>query len=324
MSELALDLSDVAKTYPGRVRALRGIEMRVGRGEVFGLLGPNGAGKSTLVKILMTVIRPSRCSGTVLGRPVGDKHALSRVGYLPEHHEFPSYLTGRQMLDFFAALSGVPKATRRRRIGEMLELVGMEKWAEKKVGGYSKGMRQRLGIAQALMADPELVLLDEPTDGVDPSGRRDIRDIVARLRDDGKTVFLNSHLLSELEMVCDRVAIMVQGEIHSQGTLDELTLGQRVYEVQCLPEAEGVLRQAAEGLDDEWELEGGVLTVRTEVADVVQPLIDALRGAGQPVLRVQSKRPSLEDLFLQAVTDPETGRAKSPGAADNSDSGRGK
>ncbi|MFG0305439.1 MAG: ATP-binding cassette domain-containing protein [Phycisphaerales bacterium JB040] len=321
MSDLALDLSDVAKTYPGRVRALRGIEMRVGRGEVFGLLGPNGAGKSTLVKILMTVIRPTRCSGTMLGRPVGDKHALTRVGYLPEHHEFPSYLKGRQMLDFFAALSGVPKATRRRRIGEMLELVGMEKWGEKKVGGYSKGMRQRLGIAQALMADPELVLLDEPTDGVDPSGRRDIRDIVARLRDDGKTVFLNSHLLSELEMVCDRVAIMVQGEIHSQGTLDELTLGQRVYEVQSLPEAEGVLRQAASGLADEWELEGGVLVVKTEEAGSVQPVIDALRGAGQPVLRVQARRPSLEDLFLQAVMDPETGRARAPGAAD--DTGRG-
>ena len=185
--ELAIDLAHVAKTYQGRfgrkgVQALRGITMQVRQGEVFGLLGPNGAGKSTLVKILMTIIRSSDCRGTMLGRPVGDKDVLMRVGYLPGHHKFPDYLNGSQVLDFFGALSKVPREVRKKRSGELLELVGIEKWAKTKVKSYSKGMRQRLGIANALMSDPDLVLLDEPTDGVDPVGRRDIRNVLMRLR----------------------------------------------------------------------------------------------------------------------------------------------
>src|SRR6185503_4870394 len=190
--------------------------MRVHRGEIFGLLGPNGAGKSTLVKIMMTVIRPTHAEGTMLDHPIGHKPTLARVGYLPEHHRFPRYLTGRQTLEFFAALANVDARTRHKRAAELLETVGMSEWANKKVSQYSKGMMQRVGLAQALMNDPELVVLDEPTDGVDPVGRRDIRDVLLRLRDQGKTVFLNSHLLSELEMICDRVAILVQGSVAMQ------------------------------------------------------------------------------------------------------------
>lgn len=240
-TNLALDLHDVAKTYRSglfsrsEVRALRGVEMRVHRGEIFGLLGPNGAGKSTLVKILMTVIRPSSCKGTMLGHPVGHKSSLRRVGYLPEHHRFPEYLTASQVLDYFGALSDVPRADRKKRSGELLDLVGISKWADHKVKGFSKGMRQRLGIANALMMDPELVVLDEPTDGVDPVGRKEIREVLTRLRDQGRTVFLNSHLLSELEMVCDRVAIMVQGLVTNQGSIDELTRDSRRYEIEVAP-----------------------------------------------------------------------------------------
>ncbi len=241
MSDLALDLHAVSKTYKGsmfgrkHVHALREIDMRVHRGEIFGLLGPNGAGKSTLVKILMTVIRPTSCRGLMLGKPVGDKSSLRRVGYLPEHHRFPDYLTASQLLDYFGALSDVPRDLRKRRAGELLELVGISNWANHKVKGFSKGMRQRLGIANALIMDPELVVLDEPTDGVDPVGRRDIRNILTTLRDQGRTVFLNSHLLSELEMVCDRVAILVQGKVFSQGTIDELTRESRRYEIEVGP-----------------------------------------------------------------------------------------
>src|SRR3954470_9858588 len=147
----AIDLKDVAKVYKGKVHALQGIEMRVRRGEVFGLLGPNGAGKSTLVKIIMTVIRPTTAQGTVLGSAVGHKPTLARVGYLPENHRFPRYLTGRQTLDFFAALSKVPRKIRRRRVDELLEIVGMKDWANRKVSVYSKGMMQRIGLAQALI-----------------------------------------------------------------------------------------------------------------------------------------------------------------------------
>jgi ABC-2 type transport system ATP-binding protein len=318
MSELALDLRGVAKTYRGRVRALRGVDLSVRRGEVFGLLGPNGAGKSTLVKILLTVIRPSACAGTVLGRPVGHKPTLARVGYLPEHHRFPGYMTGRQVVEFVGAMSGVPRAQRRRKAEELLDAVGMKEWAEKKVGGYSKGMRQRIGIAQALVNDPDLVLLDEPTDGVDPVGRRDIRDLVQRFKEQGRTVMLNSHLLSELEMVCDRVAIMVQGTVRSQGTLDELTAGQRRYEIRVAdsgPSAAGVFARAAEGVGVACRAEGATLTVATTDAEVVQPILDRLRAGGATIVSVVPRRPSLEDLFLQAVTDPQTGQTLGPGAA---------
>lgn len=344
--DLALDLRDVAKTYAGRVQALRGVQMRVARGEIFGLLGPNGAGKSTLVKILMTVIRPSRAEGSMLGRPVGDKAALARVGYLPEHHRFPDYLTGAQVLDFYAALANVARPDRRRRAGELLELVGMSAWARKKVRSYSKGMRQRIGIAQALMNDPELVVLDEPTDGVDPVGRRDIRNILQHLKERGTTVFLNSHLLSELEMVCDRVAILVQGLVASQGTLDELTRGRQHYEIELVAadtvSPESVFRAALPaagfpalppGSDDaslarrvgaqgqlptgeSLEIDHGRLRIGTTDAARIQPVLDALRHNGAVIKSVRPHRPSLEDLFMQAVTDPATGETLEPGAAE--------
>ena len=312
-----LNLTHVSKTYRGRVHALRGIELRVEPGEVFGLLGPNGAGKSTLVKILMTVIRPSSCKGTMLGHPVGHKPALAQVGYLPEHHKFPPYLKGRHVLDYFGALAGVPRPARRRRAAELLDVVGIAGWADKKVGGYSKGMRQRLGIAQALMNDPKLVVLDEPTDGVDPVGRREIRDIVKRLKDEQRTVFINSHLLSELEMVSDRVAIMVQGLIRSQGTLDELTAGQRRYDIDLGPEPDLALAAsiAAPHISGPTtDPARRTLTLPTDDAAAVQPVIDALRRAGLTIHAVRPHRPSLEDLFIQAVTDPATGKPLAPGA----------
>ena len=345
-SDLAIDLSHVAKTYGRKVHALRGIDMHVGKGEVFGLLGPNGAGKSTLVKILMTVIRASTCQGTVLGRPVGHKHTLSRVGYLPEHHKFPDYLTGKQILDYFGALAGVERDVRKKRVPEMLGLLGMGEWADTKVKKYSKGMRQRTGIAQALMNDPDLVLLDEPTDGVDPVGRRDIRDVVHELKSRGKTVFINSHLLSELEMVCDRVAILVQGKVVAQGTLDEMTAGQRRYEIvldlpegqeagevmrgalpgriePAAPETPGTLakRVAYKGelaSGETLEIEHDRIWVGTDAPQAVQPVIDALRARGVVIKWIRPHRPSLEDLFMQAVRDPSTGRELKLGAAQES------
>ncbi len=352
-----IDLSNVEKLYKGRfgrgqVHALRGIDMRVHRGSVFGLLGPNGAGKSTLVKILMTVISPTRCDGTFLGAPVGDKANLRRVGYLPEHHRFPEYLTASQVLDFFGALSDVPRVVRKKRSGELLDLVGLSNWSHKKVKGFSKGMRQRLGIANSLMGDPDLVVLDEPTDGVDPVGRRDIRTILARIRDEGRTVFLNSHLLSELEMVCDRVAILVQGVVSSQGTIDELTRDSRRYEIEVaisggtagqaaqLPAtlsgiatfdppaspAEPTLRGlliGSSGTRVTVEQAGSspnavTIQVQTEEAAEFQPVIDALRRAGMTIRAIRPVRWSLEDLFMKAVTDPTTGQTLAPGAASTS------
>lgn len=338
--DAAIDVRDVHKTYRGRVHALRGVDLFVKRGEVFGLLGPNGAGKSTLVKILMTVISPTRASGSMLGGPVGHKGTLARVGYLPEHHRFPDYLTGAQVLDFFGAMSGIPGRERKKRAAPLLDLVGMTDWKKKRVKSYSKGMRQRVGIAQALMNDPDLVVLDEPTDGVDPVGRRDIRNILQKLKDEGKTVFLNSHLLSELEMVCDRVAIMVQGKVASQGTIAELTESGRRYEIDlaCEPAAAaahfaatlttpvlpgggnpspGAIVRVSAAPDLDATIARGTLIVRTSDPERIQPILDDLRRRSLTIRSVRQVRPSLEDLFMQAVVDPETGQALAPGAARN-------
>jgi ABC-2 type transport system ATP-binding protein len=312
--EYTIDLHSVEKIYRGKVHALRGIKMQVHGGEIFGLLGPNGAGKSTLVKIMVTVVRPNRADGTVLGRPVGHKGTLRRVGYLPESHRLPEYLTGRQALEFYAALAGVDRRSRKTRAGELLETVGMAEWAKKKIASYSKGMQQRIGLAQALMNDPELVILDEPTDGVDPVGRREIRDVLLGLREQGRTVFLNSHLLSELEMVCDRVAIMVQGKVSMQGTIDELTAESQRYEVDIVGDAptwadgdETVRVQPSKtGLT--------TLVLKATGPDPVQPILDRLRGEQRVVAALRPVRETLEDLFMRAVTDPTTGVALKPGA----------
>lgn len=319
MTDLAINLNRVSKTYRRRVHALRGVSMHVRRGEVFGLLGPNGAGKSTLVKILMTVISASECQGTMLGKPIGDKRTLGRVGYLPEHHRFPDYLTARQVLEYFAALAGMPRADRKRRSSELLSTVGLSAWADKRVREFSKGMRQRVGVAQALMTDPDIVMLDEPTDGVDPLGRRDIREVLLAEKAKGRTVFLNSHLLSELEMVCDRVAIMVRGEVKAQGTIDELTAYGRRYEIEVsgLPASESLERLAKAALPASVTIEMNAATALIGTSDeaVVQPIIDAVRACGGLIKTCRAIRPSLEDLFMRAVTDPETGQAFEPGAA---------
>ncbi|HEY4330497.1 MAG TPA: ABC transporter ATP-binding protein [Phycisphaerae bacterium] len=330
---LAIELKHVTKVYKRRVLALDGIEMQVKRGEIFGLLGPNGAGKSTLVKIIMSVTRPTRVEGRVLGEAVGSKASLARVGYLPEHHRFPRYLTGRQTLEFFAALSNVDKPTRKKRAAELLETVGMTAWADAKVSTYSKGMMQRVGVAQALVNDPQLVILDEPTDGVDPVGRREIRDVLIRLKTEGRTVFVNSHLLQELELMCDRVAILVAGRVVQQGTIDELTMDQQCFsiEIAAAGDAALTLRTALEnqlqatfsatappiagqppksgpgilaGLlpDGTWiQVKEALLRIGTTDVARVQPIIDGLRAGGVAIRRIQPVRPSLEDLFIEAV-----------------------
>ena len=311
--DLAIDLTEVVKTYAGRVHALRGVSMRVRRGEVFGLLGPNGAGKSTLVKIMTTIVRPTSATGTILGAPVGHRPTLAKVGYLPEHHRFPAYLTGRQCVEFFGAMGLMRRHARRARAAELLDTVGMGAWGDRRVGTYSKGMQQRTGLAAALVNDPALVLLDEPTDGVDPVGRREIRDILLRMRDEGRTVFLNSHLLSEVERVCDRVAIMLGGRVERQGTLAELTDESRRWRV------------AFEGAPPAWIAEFGATAalgdpgrhaVEFASDDLarVQSLIDRLRAERIAVVGVSETRESLEDLFIRMVREVD-GRAAAVGAA---------
>jgi ABC-2 type transport system ATP-binding protein len=313
----AIDLQNVSKVYGRRVHALNGISLSINRGEVFGLLGPNGAGKSTLIKIMMTVVRATHAHGTILGRPVGHKPTLAKIGYLPENHRFPRYLTGRQTLEFFASLAGVDRPTRRRRSAELLDLVSMSAWADQKVASYSKGMMQRIGLAQALVNDPELVLLDEPTDGVDPVGRLDIRNVLLRLRDEGKTVFINSHLLSELEMICGRIAILVAGRVARHGRIHDLTAAGQRYEIELCHSAgngdaamhalceyltNGNLGKLPSGIP--LEIHGNIVRLATTEPADIQPVLDAVRRGGLVIRRIQAVRPSLEDLFMETVTDP--------------------
>ncbi len=331
MDSAAIDVRNVVKTYGRKVRALQGVQMRVAAGEIFGLLGPNGAGKSTLVKILMTVIRPTHAEGTLLGQPLRRKATLARVGYLPEQYRLPPYLTGRQALEFFAALAGVDRSMRERRAAEMLEVVRMEKWADEKLRTYSKGMQQRIALAQALVHDPDLIVLDEPAEGLDPMGRKETRDTLQQLRDKGKTIFLNSHLLSEVEQVCDRVAILVAGKVVRQGTIHELTASTTRYVIElggddlqtvqdairaALPCDWVLLMQAADAptcnnggseagvlaSGEKVELTGHFLRIATGDPLRIQPVLDALRARNLVIQGVRLVRQSLEDYFIQAVS----------------------
>lgn len=296
----AVELIDVHKTYGRRVRALAGVDVRVGRGEIFGLLGPNGAGKSTLVKILMTLVRPDRASGTLLAEPLGARSALARVGYLPEAHRFPGHLNARQLLGFYAALARVPRVVRRKRAAELLKRVGLTGWEHVRISKYSKGMLQRLGLAQALMNDPQMVVLDEPTDGLDPLGRRDVRQILAQMKAAGKTVFLNSHLLSEVEMICDRVAILVNGRVARHGTVADLTAEGGVYRLtttQPVPNADPELERLGARAD------GRTIELKGHAPEPINQVIDLLRQRGMLIESVIPHRFSLEDIFVQATRE---------------------
>jgi len=308
---LAIDLQDVTKTYRGGVQALRGVSLRVQSGEIFGLLGPNGAGKSTLVKIIMTVVRPTTLTGTVLGRPACTQEVLSQVGYLPEHHRFPQYLTGRQVVDFFGALAKVQRTERKARTEALLEMVGMRDWGNRRVTTYSKGMQQRIGIAAALINDPRLVVLDEPTDGVDPVGRREIRDMLLRIRAEGRTVLVNSHLLSEVEMLADRVAIINQGRMLAVDTPDRLQQAAEESNVVWVEAAgdEAAIKQALQAVD-------GVVSVTSstvpnakllsfdcmvsEDEGIQQRIARAVTSAGE-LQRLERRKPTLENVFLRYV-----------------------
>jgi len=287
------------KVY-GRKVALDGLTMSVAPGEVFGLLGPNGAGKSTLVKILVGLIYPSGGAARLLGRPIGSNEVKARVGFLPEHFRFHDWLRADEFLSFHSGLLGVPKADRPARIAKTLDLVGLRSRAGDRLRTFSKGMLQRVGIAQALLNDPEVVFLDEPTSALDPLGRREVRDLIRELKAQGKTVFLNSHLLSEVEMVCDRVAIIDHGRVVREGYLGELLASEREVEVQA--------RNLSPHLIDEIKASWPVVhmsdsKIRVSLKDNADiPLLARriVEGGGE-LYGLTLKRGTLEDLFVEAV-----------------------
>ncbi|MBA3483602.1 MAG: ABC transporter ATP-binding protein [Pirellulales bacterium] len=217
-------LSKVYRDFWGRqkVRALKGLDLEVRRGEVFGLLGPNGSGKTTTIKLLLGLLFPTEGEALVFGKPATDVAKNERLGYLPEESYLYRFLTAEETLDFYGRLFDMPSEVREERIDSLIKLVGLDKARKRQLQEYSKGMTRRIGLAQALINDPELILLDEPTSGLDPIGTREMKDMILRLKDEGKTIVMCSHLLADVQDVCDRIAILHQGELKELGRVDEL------------------------------------------------------------------------------------------------------
>jgi len=305
----------LVKTY-GSVEALRGVSLDVRPGEVFGLIGHNGAGKSTLIKILLGIVKSSEGDAELLGQPPGPAAIRRRVGYLPEDHQFPGYHTGYSLLDFYGQLYGLSSRDRQAKIPKVLEVVGIAKRMHSRIRTYSKGMKQRLGIASAIMHEPDVIFLDEPTDGVDPVGRREIRELMEKLKGEGKTVFVNSHLLGELELVCDRVAILERGEVVRTGTIGELTTQEGRY-VIGLAEGEAFPLEAAANLGVKVEAVGNYHEVVIGSDDTaVDRVLAMLHGKGLRVRHLQEKKQSLEDVFISTVDQAAPGtERKRPKAA---------
>lgn len=295
----------------GRIQALKGVSLRVERGEIFGLLGQNGAGKTTLIKILLGILSPTRGSASLLDEPVGKVPVRARVGYLPEDHRFPDYHTAASLLQFYGTLVGMPQSRIRARSEEVLEMVGLVGRKDYKIRTYSKGMKQRLGIAQAILHEPEIVFLDEPTDGVDPVGRREIRAMMADLKKKGTTIFLNSHLLGEVEMICDRVAILQQGEVVQMGDIPTLTQQRGSYSIGLAPGQELPVEEVR-GLGYHARREGDRWEVTLRDGQDIDPVVGLLVGRGLHLRHLTEKRQTLEDLFVQTVELAEPG-VDSPG-----------
>jgi ABC-2 type transport system ATP-binding protein len=292
---------NLAKRYR-RIEALKGVTLSVDAGQIYGLLGQNGAGKTTMIKILLGIVRHWQGEAELLGEPAGSVNVRARVGYLPEDHRFPEYHSGYSLLDFYGQLLGVPRADRQRKIPEMMELVGLKGRMYYKIRTYSKGMKQRCGIAQALFHDPDVIFLDEPTDGVDPVGRRDIRTMLLELKQRGKTVFINSHLLGEVELVCDRVSILHKGEMIREGSVASLTQQRGMFQVGLAP---GQVVPVAELKQRGYEVsaQGEYWEVQLTDGQSIDPVVDFLRSKNLSLRHLAEKRQSLEDLFLKAVSD---------------------
>lgn len=297
-SNFAIETDGLSKVFRS-VRALDGVSLAVARGTTFGLLGPNGAGKTTFVKLVLSCMHPTAGRARVFGHDVRETAARRPIGYLPENHRFPTYMTGAGMLDFYGALSGMEGRARKRRIPELLELVGLAKWGGVRLGKYSKGMLQRVGLAQALMHSPELLILDEPSDGVDPVGRRLIREILHALEEKGVTIFINSHLLGEVELFCREVAILHRGKVALVGKVKELTAGKgyRLTATGVSEELESQVRANAAAA----AAKDGIFEFHFADREGLNRGIDALRGGGAEIESLAPDTSTLEEVFIRTV-----------------------
>lgn len=279
------------------ITPLQHCSLTVYQGETFGLLGPNGAGKTTLLKTLLGIVQPTAGRGLLWGKPLGDRAVKQRLGYLPENPYFYDYLTGWEFLQLTAGLFQIPGRVQRQRISQLLDLVGLAQATarKKQLRQYSKGMLQRIGLAQALINEPDLVFLDEPMSGLDPMGRHQIREIILALKKQGKTIFFNSHVLADVEIICDRVAILAQGELICEGSLDQLLGTNEYYQVHGKGGSPELLRQWLGNL----EFQGGLW--HGQLRGDPQVFLSALVGTGARVVGLNLARQSLEDFFLEQL-----------------------
>lgn len=297
--QMIIETDNLTKMY-GKKAGCAGINLSVGEGQIFGFLGPNGAGKSTLVKMLVGLLFPTSGTARILGKPLGNLEIRRKVGFLPENFRYQDWLTGEELLGFHASLYRMSRAEKARRVPEVLKRVGLGDKAKQKVGSYSKGMQQRVGLACALLPDPELIFLDEPTSALDPLGRREVRQIMLELRDRGKTVFLNSHLLSEIEMICDRVAIINKGRIVAEGALGELLAGAVEVEMRV----EGISQKMLDELSTlcaSFKAEGSLIRLSLKNDGDIPALAEAVVRNGGKLFSLASRQDSLEDLFIDLV-----------------------
>lgn len=321
-SSAAIEVKNLKKSYRNgffgkRFVALDGVSFRVERGEIFGLLGPNGAGKTTMIKTVLGIIRRNGGEATLLGKPAGDRESRLRVGYLPENLRLPSYHTALTALEYYGRLSGLSAGDIKANRMRLLENVGLQGRERESIKRFSKGMLQRLGLAQALLHDPELLILDEPTDGLDPVGRSHVRNVLHRLKDEGKTIFLNSHILQEVELVCDRVAILDKGELCAIGTVDEIapqkTEGIEV-EFVVKGDKEAVGRALGKRSLTHWRTEGCNHQILLPIQDqaAVDKCVDDLRKNQISVVQLNPRRITLEDAFLKLLNPNEPTPTTSP------------
>jgi ABC-2 type transport system ATP-binding protein len=308
----SIETTQLSKTYSSKfgkvkVNALSELSLSVEEGTIFGLLGPNGAGKTTLVKLLLGITFPTNGSAKILEDDISNYKIKSKVGYLPENHKYPSYLTAKNVLDFFGKLSGVEFNNLSKRIDELLELVKLTKWKNAKVKTFSKGMMQRLGLAQALINDPKLIFLDEPTDGIDPIGRKEIRDILLQLKGKSKTIFLNSHILSEVELITDRVGILNKGKLIKEGTVSELTARKEEYLISMEGNSVETIFTRFNADLIFGKVKDGTYNIKVSNSKELNLLIDHLRNSKVLIKEIVQQKNTLEEMFISLIkqTDEE-------------------
>lgn len=299
MTSPVIEANNLTKLYGEKIGCEK-ICLSVGEGQVFGFLGPNGAGKSTFVKMLTSLIAPTSGTANLLGAPIGDVYTRRRIGFLPENFRYQEWLTGRELLRSHAQLACVPRAQHVNRISEVLREVRLEQAADFKIKTYSKGMQQRIGIAAALISDPDVLFLDEPTSALDPIGRMEVREIISDLKERGKVVFLNSHLLGEVEMVCDRVAIIKNGRIVENGTLDELLKGAVEVEL-TVSGLDGSLGEQIAHIGEIVKSNGSHLLVELTDEEHVPELAALIIQNGGSLYSLSRKKRSLEELFMGVI-----------------------